>query len=118
MVADQVLTEVVTAFTATVVGDFTADDVLRQLVHGATRVLDVDGAGVMVPQPGRSAAVRVRRRPVGAAVASPERLQEQLAGRAVPRRRRQRAPINIADLASKGTGPSSRTSALAPGCRR
>ncbi len=37
-------------FASTVTGDFSVQDILRQLGSGVARVLDVDGAGVMTPR--------------------------------------------------------------------
>ncbi|WNB87177.1 GAF domain-containing protein [Cellulomonas sp. ATA003] len=47
----QELATVLNDFAATVTGDFSVGDILRQLGSGVTRVLDVDGAGVMTPRP-------------------------------------------------------------------
>jgi diguanylate cyclase (GGDEF)-like protein len=45
------LAAVLDEFAATVTGDFTIADILRQLVLGVTRVLEVAGAGVAAPGP-------------------------------------------------------------------
>ena len=44
------LAAVLDDFAATVTGDFSVGDILRQLGTGVARVLDVDGAGVMTPR--------------------------------------------------------------------
>jgi diguanylate cyclase (GGDEF)-like protein len=46
----EALAGVLNDFAATVTGDFSVDDILRQLGSGITRVLDVDGAGVLTPR--------------------------------------------------------------------
>ena len=46
----EALARVLNDFAATVTGDYSVDDILRQLGSGVTRVLDVDGAGVMTPR--------------------------------------------------------------------
>ncbi|GAB3682359.1 putative bifunctional diguanylate cyclase/phosphodiesterase [Angustibacter aerolatus] len=49
MIDEAAMVEVVDAFTATVTGDFSVEDILRQLAEAVARVLEVDGAGVMAP---------------------------------------------------------------------
>ncbi|GAA2724247.1 putative bifunctional diguanylate cyclase/phosphodiesterase [Cellulomonas aerilata] len=46
----EALAAVLNDFAATVTGDFSVDDILRQLGSGITRVLEVDGAGVLTPR--------------------------------------------------------------------
>ena len=50
-VDSEALAAVLDEFAATVTGDFTIEDILRQLVLAATRVLEVAGAGVAAPGP-------------------------------------------------------------------
>ena len=45
------LVQVVRRFTRTVTGDFSVLDLLRELMTSAMRILDADGAGVVVPGP-------------------------------------------------------------------
>ena len=117
MVEDQVLTEVMTAFAATVAGDFTPEDVLRQLVHGAVRVLDVDGAGIMVPHQEDLLRFAFAAGPSATAVATLERLQEELQDGPCGDSRRDRRVINIADLAVEGYWPTYQDGALRAGLR-
>ena len=117
MTADHLLTEVVTAFAATVVGDFTAEDVLRQLVHGAVRALDVDGAGIMVPQQEDVLRFAFAAGPSLSAVAELERLQEELQDGPCGDSHRHQRLINIADLAVEGAWPAYQAGAVRAGLR-
>ena len=102
MVDEAALAAAVDEFTATVVGEFSVEDILQQLAQAATRVLDLDGAGVMAPAEG--VLVRFVFATTGAAETL-DRLQEEL----------QRGPctdaatsgqvINVADLAVTGDWP-------------
>ncbi|HEU0102426.1 MAG TPA: EAL domain-containing protein [Mycobacteriales bacterium] len=117
MVSDQVLTEVLTAFSDTVVKDFTSEDVLQQLVQGAVRALGLDGAGIMVPEDHGLLRFAFAAGPSLQAVCELERLQEQLQEGPCGDSHRQQRLINVADLALDGRWPTFRRHAVAAGLR-
>ena len=112
MVDETALAAAVDEFTATVAGDFSVEDILQQLAQAATRVLDLDGAGVMAPAEG--VLVRFVFATSGPAETL-DRLQEEL----------QRGPctdaaasgqvINVADLAVSGNWPAFQRTAVRVG---
>ena len=97
------LAAVLDEFTATVTGDFTLVDILRQLAVGATRVLDVDGAGVARPEEegGLVRLVFATDEPVRKLEEMQEALQVGPCCDAVESRR----VVNVAHLASEGGWP-------------
>jgi diguanylate cyclase (GGDEF)-like protein len=90
-------------FAATVTGDFTVADILRQLGTGVARVLDVDGAGVMVPRsPGSM--LRVASATPGVAEGI-ERLEESLQDGPCHTSYETGEIVTVADLRSDGRWP-------------
>jgi diguanylate cyclase (GGDEF)-like protein len=103
------------AFATTIDGDFEAHDVLRQLLTSATTVLDIDGAGVVVPDmDGRGLRV---------AFASPEavndleHLQEALQDGPCHDCHQRGETINIEDVAIEGSWPAYEQAASRIGMR-
>ena len=117
MVAEKGMVDVLTAFAATVVADFTVEDVLRQLVHGAVRALDVDGAGIMVPHHEDLLRFAFAAGPSAQAVVELERLQEHLQDGPCGDSHRDQKLVNIADLAVEGAWPDYQEGAVRAGLR-
>jgi len=111
----EALARVLNDFAATVTGDYSVDDILRQLGSGVTRVLDVDGAGVMTPGPGRGL--------LRAAYASPgageglELLQERVSDGPCHHSYRSGELVAVSDLPSAGRWPEFSRRAEALGVR-
>ena len=112
MVDEAALAAVVDEFTATVTGEFEAEDILRQLAQAATRVLDVDAAGVMAPAGG--ALVRFVFATSGPAEVL-DRLQESLQNGPCTDAATSGKLINVADLAVEGDWPEFQAAAVRVG---
>ena len=97
------LSAVLEEFAATVTGEFTLVDILRQLAVGATRVLDVDGAGVARPEEegGLVRLVFATDEPVRELEQMQEMLQAGPCCDAVATGR----VVNVAELATEGEWP-------------
>lgn len=112
-VVDRVaLAVVVDEFAATVQGEFAVEDILRQLAQSAGRVLEVDGAWVMVPVDGALLRfVFATDEPSGELDALQELLQQG------PCRdsRTQGQIVNLVDLAVEGAWPQFQARAAALG---
>ena len=106
MVDQQALAAVLDAFSATVTGEFAAEDLLRELAHGAVRVLDVDGAGVMVPKGEDLLRFAFAVGPADGPVQDVERLQELLEQGPCQDAQRTQRPVHVGDLAVDGEWPS------------
>ena len=117
MVADRVLTEVLSAFATTVVGEFTTDEVLRQLAHGALRLLPVEGAGIMAPRNEDLLRFAFATGPSVQAVATLERLQETLGYGPCRDSHRGQRLVEVGDLATEGEWPIYQEQALRAGLR-
>ena len=117
MVADRTLTEVVTSFSAAVVEEFAAEDVLRQLASGAVRALGVDGAGIMVPDDQDLLRFAFASGSSGEAVTRLERLQEQLQAGPCRDSWRREQVVEVADLATEQRWPSFAQQAVSAGLR-
>ncbi|HEX8496192.1 MAG TPA: EAL domain-containing protein, partial [Actinomycetales bacterium] len=89
-------------FCATVTGDFAVEDILRQLAQAVVRVLDIDGAGVVIHRGGQLLRfVFATEGPV----TELERLQELLQDGPCRDSQSLEQTINIADLAVEGSWP-------------
>ena len=117
MVIGPALTEVLQGFSDTVAGDFTIEDVLERLAHSAVRVLDVAGAGLMVPSQEELLRFSFATGPSVEAVAEVERLQEHLQDGPCQDSFQHRRAINIADLEVEGSWPAFQAYAVAAGLR-
>ena len=106
VVDQQALAAVLDAFAATVTGEFAPEDLLRELASGAVRVLDVDGAGVMVPKGDGLLRFACATGPVVEAVRDVERLQELLAAGPCRDVQRSQRPVHVGDLAVEGEWPA------------
>jgi len=102
-------------FTSTVVGDFSVDDILRQLLQAATKVLQTDGAGVIVPGP-NGGLTRIAFATSGAAEEL-ERLQELLQEGPCRESHRSGRCVNLADLSHEGAWPAYQRRAVELGVR-
>ena len=107
------LAAVLDDFAATVTGDFTVGDILRQLSSGVARVLDVDGAGVMTPRsPGSVLRVAAATPGVGESI---ERLEESLQEGPCHESYRCGEVVTVEDLRSDGRWPEFERRALGLG---
>jgi GAF domain-containing protein len=97
------LTAALDEFAATVTGDFAVEDILRQLAQAALQVLDIDGAGVMIPH-GHQLLRFVFA--TGGLVTVLEQLQETLQEGPCRESQSVEHVINIADLAVEGAWPA------------
>jgi GAF domain-containing protein len=108
------LAAVVDEFAATVQGEFAVEDILRQLAQSAGRVLDVDGAGVMVPVDGSLLRfVFATDGPAGELDVLQELLQQGPCRDSCARGQ----VLNLADLAVEGAWPQFQARATALGIR-
>ncbi|NHC46672.1 EAL domain-containing protein [Motilibacter sp. K478] len=114
MVDEAALAAAVDEFTATVAGEFEAEDILCQLAQAAIRVLDVDGAGVMAPAGGPL--VRFVFATSGEAEGL-ERLQESLQDGPCTDAAASGQWINISDLSVEGDWPEFQAAAVQVGLR-
>ena len=105
---------VVDQFTSTVTGDFSVEDIQRQLAEAATRVLHVDGAGVMAPAGGEL--LRFVFATTGPS-SELDLLQEELQNSPCTDAAGAGRTINIADLAVEGDWPEFQARALTVGLR-
>ena len=112
MVDEAALAAAVDEFTATVVGEFSVEDILQQLAQAATRVLDLDGAGVMAPAEG--VLVRFVFATTGPAETL-DRLQEELQQGPCTDAAASGQVINVADLAVSGDWPAFQRTAVRVG---
>jgi len=118
MGAQSALSAALDEFLAAVARDFTVEDVLRELAQVATRVLDVDGAGVMVSSDGDRLLRFAHASGTSAApVAALERLQELDKDGPCHASRRAGAVVTVADLAVDGPWTQYRLAAVAAGIR-
>ena len=104
------LASVMDEFAATVTGAFSVSDLLEQLAWAATRVLDIDGAGVMAAQEGGDLLrfVFATAAPIG----QMEKLQQVLESGPCADVYGNGRIINIADLAVEGDWPDYQVAAL------
>jgi diguanylate cyclase (GGDEF)-like protein len=98
----------------TIDGHFEAPDVLRQLLASATSVLQIDGAGVMVPGPGGHLQVACAS---PAAAEDLERAQQELRQGPCHDSHHHGVTINIADVSVDGRWPDYQKAAAALGVR-
>ena len=107
------LAVVMDEFAATVTGAFSAHDLLEQLARATTRVLDIDGAGVMAVADGGVLLrfVFATDAPIG----QMERLQQVLAAGPCAEAHTTGAVVNIADLSTEGDWPDYQRAAVALG---
>lgn len=115
LVDDRALARVLDEFAATVTGDFSVQEILRQLAEGVMRVLQLDGAGVTTPQAGgkllRAAFA------TSAPVQELENLQELLQNGPCTDAHHGRRVISIADLSVEGSWPAYQRRAVELGMR-
>ena len=101
------LTGVLADFVATVSEAFTASEVLTRLVQGVVEVLDLDGAGVLVPDGEDKALLRFACAdgPASQRAARAGALQEALQEGPCQDSHRHGRVVDVADLATEGTWP-------------
>ena len=114
MVDEAALAAAVDEFSKTVVGEFAVEDILQQLAQIATRVLDVDSAGVMAPADGTL--VRFVFATSGPAEQL-DRLQESLQDGPCTTASASGQVVNVADLALDGGWPQFQATAVQVGVR-
>jgi len=106
------LATVLDEFSATVTGEFSVEDILRQLAEAAVRILGVDGAGVMAPY-GESM-LRFTFATDGK-IAAIERLQEELQAGPCRDANLSGQVVSVDDLALEGHWPEYQTRAVEVG---
>ncbi|RJK97550.1 putative bifunctional diguanylate cyclase/phosphodiesterase [Vallicoccus soli] len=111
------LTRVLGEFAATVTGEFDVQDIVRQLAVGVVEVLDVDGAGVMVPAEGELLRFVHATGSRHGSVAQLERVQEVVQDGPCHDAHRDGRVVNIADLPVEGAWPRYMAEAEALGLR-
>ena len=109
------LSTVLDEFAATVTGEYGTEDLLRQLAEGAVRVLDLDGAGVMVPEGEELLRLVFATGPAAAGVTEVEKLQELLQSGPCRDARRRLRPVVVGDLAVEGDWPEYQAMAVEVG---
>ncbi len=117
MVDQSALSAALDDFCATVNDEFSSEDVLRQLAAAAVRVLDVDGAGVMVVQGGDLLRFAFSTGLLHAEVASAERCQDVLREGPCWDSYRSQRVVDSADLTAEGRWPAYQRHAVRAGLR-
>ncbi len=114
-VDDRALARVLDEFAATVTGDFSVHEILRQLAEGVMKVLQLDGAGVTTPQAGGQL-LRAAFATSGP-VKELEVLQEVLQDGPCTDAHHSRSVISIGDLGVEGSWPTYQRRAVELGMR-
>ncbi len=117
VVDHKALSAVLEEFAATVTGEFCAQDLLRQLAEGAVRVLQVDGAGVMVPDGKELLRFVFATGSAAGEVQRVEKLQEVLEAGPCHEAHLGERPVSVRDLAAEGRWPAYQELAVEVGLR-
>ena len=114
-VDNEVLADVLGTFATTVTAEFASPDVLERLAEGAVRVLQIDGAGIMVPYGEDLLRFAFATGPLAGQVCVLEQLQERLQEGPCRESRRSRRVVDVADLATPGSWPAFQQPAVQAG---